>query len=586
MADADPTLTTARETMGTLPRRDFLAGTAATVAGVMTSAGLGSANGSTGTPSSTEPGGPDAPDDQPAGQMIRRPNIILFITDQERAPMHWPAGWADENLPNRRRLVDNGLSFENAFCSTAMCSPSRSTFFTGKFPAEHGVTATLTEGGTLSAGEATLSTSEQNMARILGSAGYRVHYRGKWHISKGADGGSPTPEDIAEYGFLGWEGPDFGGDTAVKNFGGGCADNDGHVTDQAVEFLSTVEQSEDQPFALIISLANPHDILSFPKTWDEQDGDCGNYGPAAPGAFLQGIELPATYTERLALNHKPSAQVQSQLLIAGALGPLPTERGARDYANFYAYLHTIVDQHLGTVLDTLDARPEVRDRTVIFRISDHGEMGMSHGGLRQKAFNAYEETLRVPLIVSNPVMFPAPVTTPALASLVDLMPTMAGLAEIPDPDAFTFRGASLVPVIEQAVTSPSAPVADVQDTVMFTFDDENAAAADGQDIVKRPNHIRAVRDHRYKYAVYFDPAGVAPPQAELYDLHVDPHELSNLANPSAPLQFRPDLVATMHGKLVEKMAATHTTPDVPIPVPEPLPSGSLGAGSLGSVAMS
>ncbi len=61
------------------------------------------------------------------------------------------------------------------------------------------------------------------------------------------------------------------------------------------------------------------------------------------------------------------------------------------------------------------------------RCADHGEMGLSHGGLRQKAFNAYEETINVPIVVSNPVLFPKPVETDALASLVDLLPTVLSL---------------------------------------------------------------------------------------------------------------------------------------------------------------
>ena len=65
---------------------------------------------------------------------------------------------------------------------------------------------------------------------------------------------------------------------------------------------------------------------------------------------------------------------------------------------------------------------------MIFRCADHGEMGLSHGGLRQKAFNAYEETIHVPLVVSNPVLFPRPAETDALASLVDLLPTIATIA--------------------------------------------------------------------------------------------------------------------------------------------------------------
>ncbi len=526
-----------------LSRRDFFAAAGATAAGVAAAgAGLASA-----APARSRP-----------GQPVSRPNIILFITDQERSPMHWPKDWAARNLPNRQRLVRHGLTFENAFTAAAMCSPSRSTFFTGKYPAEHGVTSTLTEGGTVSPTEPTLSPDEQNMAKLLRAAGYRVHYRGKWHMSKGADGHGPSPSDIAAFGFDGWHSPDFGGDTSPDNFGGGCADHDGSVTAQAVEFLRGESADSGSPFALIVSLANPHDILSYPESWDKQMGDCDNYG-SVPEAFAQGIGLPPSYLEHLALNRKPSAQVQSQLLLAGALGTLPTPIEATNYANFYAYLHKVVDENLGRVLDALDAKPAVRDRTVVLRISDHGEMGMSHGGLRQKTFNAYEETLRVPLIISNPVMFPQATSTRALASLVDLMPTLATLAEVPNPAAWTFRGADLTPIIADAVASPANPTRTVQDSVVFTFDDQNCAAPNGQKIVRQPNHIRAIRDKRWKYTVYFDPQGRARPQRELYDLRNDPDELRNLADPATP-GYAPKQVARMNAKLTERMKETATTP--------------------------
>ena len=72
-------------------------------------------------------------------------NILIFITDQQRKTMHFPAGWEQENLPGLTRLKENGLSFENAFCNSAMCSPSRATLFTGLYPAQHGVKYTLEE---------------------------------------------------------------------------------------------------------------------------------------------------------------------------------------------------------------------------------------------------------------------------------------------------------------------------------------------------------------------------------------------------------------------------------------------------------
>ncbi len=70
-------------------------------------------------------------------------NIVMFITDQERAIQHFPRGWARRNLPGMTRLQSHGLTFENAFCSACMCSPTRATLLTGYFPAQHGVKYTL-----------------------------------------------------------------------------------------------------------------------------------------------------------------------------------------------------------------------------------------------------------------------------------------------------------------------------------------------------------------------------------------------------------------------------------------------------------
>ena len=96
--------------------------------------------------------------------------------------------------------------------------------------------------------------------------------------------------------------------------------------------------------------------------------------------------------------------------MAAYLGPA-AERATQklDYVNFYAHLHRVIDEKIGRVIGALgdpDDPASLRSRTVVVRCADHGEMGLSHGGLRQKAFNAYEETIHVPLVVSNPVLFP------------------------------------------------------------------------------------------------------------------------------------------------------------------------------------
>lgn len=241
--------------------------------------------------------------------------------------------------------------------------------------------------------------------------------------------------------------------------------------------------------------------------------------------------------------------------VGSRLGPLLGPDQARNYINFYAYMHKVVDEHIGSVLDAIEATPQMLDDTVIVRMSDHGgEMGgMSHGGLRQKVFNAYEETLRVPLVISNPLLFPEPVRTDALASLIDVMPTLATLAQAPARQSWNFLGTDLTPVIVDAAAYPKSPSAQVQDTILFTYDDQNCATPDGQNIVTQPNHIRCIRESRWKYTMYFDPAGVAAPQYELYDLQADPLELNNLANPLNIGSYRPDLAAQMNAKLFAVM---------------------------------
>ncbi|MEZ5062881.1 MAG: sulfatase-like hydrolase/transferase [Solirubrobacterales bacterium] len=76
----------------------------------------------------------------------RPPSFLLLITDQQRRPRHWPeeSGWLQSLMPGDAELARTGITFDNAFCNTAMCSPSRTTLFTSRWPAEHGVELTLT----------------------------------------------------------------------------------------------------------------------------------------------------------------------------------------------------------------------------------------------------------------------------------------------------------------------------------------------------------------------------------------------------------------------------------------------------------
>jgi arylsulfatase A-like enzyme len=453
-------------------------------------------------------------------------NVILFLSDQERAIQHFPDGWEAENLPGSMRLRQHGLSFARAFCNSCMCSPSRATLFTGLFPAQHGVTDTLSFGTRFSASERVLPRDLPNMATVFSAAGYEVAYKGKWHLSKPLaapdDPEAWTPDDLEVYGFQRWNPPDAGENRDISQFGGGTADNDGRIMtgdgpvadgrEGVLAYLRDVA-SRQQPFLLVVSLVNPHDVLAYPQTWDD-----GGYDS---NAWLDGkIGLPATVDEDLA--SKPSAQGQFARWLNIGLGPLRDDAARQRYVNFYGNLIKATDAWLVELLDTLEEL-NLRDDTLLVRTSDHGEMGMAHGGVRQKSFNAYEESLRVPMIYSNPRLFPEPRQSDALVSHVDLLPTLANLIGAPTP-ARAWQGVDYSTLILDADAAP------VQEEVVFTYDDLRCAQNIAQ-LALPPNRIIALREERYKLARYYDGAGNAPDQWELYDLDTDPEERLNLAAP-------------------------------------------------------
>ncbi len=519
-----------------------------------------------------------------ATQDLRPPNIVLLITDQQRAPRHWPEdpGWLRELMPNEAELERTALRFTNAFCNTAMCSPSRSTLFTGLYPARHGVPLTLTAADlkpdprntpavtreligilrrpgapreralrgfargammrTTGGGEPELDPSIPNLARVLRAAGYEVAYKGKWHLTQPLYGGwtERDSERIErDFGFADWDPPDAGENTKAENFGGGNAGPFGEGWDEF--YIRGVERwlgrdELPEPFCLVVSLVNPHDVLGYPASYRR-----GGYDDAEFRDL--GVGLPPTVDEDLTT--KPSVHTLMRMGMTAYMGPLAGARAKLDYVNFYAHLHRVVDRQIGRLLACLGdpASPDsLRSRTLIVRSSDHGEMGLSHGGLRQKAFNVYEETIHVPLLVSNPALFPQPVRTPALASLIDVLPTIATLGRAEAPGGV--QGRDLAPVLAHhastadaeglpagidfgPLTEHPAPSDSVQESLHFTYDDHQAGTAMA-DAPGQPNRVRCVHDGRRKYAVYLDPEGRRAAEHEMYDLDRDPEERRNL----------------------------------------------------------
>ncbi|WP_343690448.1 sulfatase-like hydrolase/transferase [Chitinophaga sp.] len=503
-------------------------------------------------------------------QLGKQPDIILIITDEQRATQHFPPGWEEKNLQTLTFLKKNGFSFDRAFCNTCMCSPSRATLFTGIYPAKHKVSQTLTIGGPLSPAEPTLSTSLPTIMNVLWNDGYDVQYRGKWHMSKGVAGNGMvtnydnlTPADISLFGAMGWIAPDAGEDVNPLNFGGGFANHDARYVAEAIKYLQEVKikraAGQYQPYCLIVSLVNPHDVLAYPKT----AGTSGYH----PEAWSQrDIGLPDTVDEHLLANKKPMAQEQILLAMDASLGALPNVEQQLDYINFYGYLLTLVDKEIGKLITELYAKDgngnSLADAAIVTYTSDHGEMGLAHGGLRQKTFVAYEEALRVPLVISNPVLFSDhPIQqSMALATLVDIMPTFMEIANVTNPPA-GLAGVSLLPVIADGTA--------VQHSILFTYDDTKAGSNSKWSAVNAANRIRCIRTEKWKYSCYFDASGAYYNQYELYDLVNDPSEYTNLAYDPAYNEIRSELEAQLHQLETEKLRVQTPPQDDSVQEPQP-----------------
>ncbi len=575
-----------------LSRRRFLQAGAAAAGSLYLGANLASGATSSSGSGSSASGSSANPADM---------NVIIFMTDQERYIQHFPPNWSQQNLPGLTALQQNGLTFTHATTNACMCSPARSTFFSGRFPAQTGVKYTLEEnmyGANYPQVDLPLPDTLPNIAQVMASAGYYTVYKGKWHCSKypsansavapGSDPATPVqpngepwptyptgqPIDMLEpYGWYRWNPMDAGANQSIPQMGAGYAGNDdrymasvGNIaygTEGVLQFLQawpSIRQTlpaNQQKFCLIVSLVNPHDVLGYPR----------NYAAAGfSNQDLAGsIGLPATVDENLST--KPRAQEIFLKLFQGS-GVIKTRQQKLRYLNFYGNLMKSSDAHLLDLLAALKAvsleagGPSLWQQSLVIRTADHGEMGLAHGGLRQKNFNMYDEAIRVPLVYSNPSMFPKPRTSNALVSHVDMVPTLASLVGAP---AVPTSGIDYSGIIMGRTKA-------VQDYVVFTYDDFQSGQA-SPPYVPAPQHIVGIREANWKIARYYAVApDVAAPEYEMYDLANDPLETTNLADrgyqrtPAEQRQFV-RLVKKLDDVVATRLQPLPSTIEPPMPAP-------------------
>ena len=554
---------------------------------------------------------------------MSRPNVLVILTDQLRYPPPYEseelAAWRREVTPGQERLREDGVSFVRHYPMSAACAPSRASLLTGQYPSLHGVTQT--DGVAKSADGDEMSWLAPDGVPTVGdwfrAAGYRTFYKGKWHVShahlpaRDGDGdeqsitadGTPIPDGVERYleadllepwGFSEWVGPEPHG-LGSQNTG---TVKDPFTADETVALLERLGAEEGgAPWLTVCSFLNPHDIALFGVVGLTQGL---RYRPGD----VPSIEQAPTRDEDLST--KPGCQ-QSMVDVWGRL--LAPQPWIETHLKYYYQLQATIDEQISRVLDALHASAAAQNTIVVFS-SDHGDMQGAHGGMHQKWHNAYEETLRVPFVVSSPLFPGGARDLEVPTNHADLIPTLLGLAGIDHDrtlvelreshsEARPLVGRDLSAAIRAAV--PQAPA----EPVLFVTDDEISEgsmppASPFQRVARKvgvyaeiiqPNHLETVvaqvdvdgEPHLVKFSRYHDnqqfwtvPAErderlrgrktitvtePEPDEFELYDLTTDPYEERNLAHPSFADDASRDLQATMLGLLREQLAAKRLTPD-------------------------
>jgi arylsulfatase A-like enzyme len=519
-------------------------------------------------------------------------NILFILTDQERHFDQYPT---NVERPALERLQRKGVTFEKHHICSAVCTPSRSTIYTGQHIVHSGMFD-----NTNFPWQEDLSTEIPTMGDRMRQAGYYTAYKGKWHLSAKFESelteGMPLMS-MEDYGFSDFLGI---GDIIGMTLGG--YQFDPLVASMAMKWLRSegeICRQNEQPWLLAVNLVNPHDVMFFNTDVGEEVDQSENAVMKIARApqhkryqATSSAPLPESWNQALDEPGRPAAHgnfMKIHDMMVGHIPPEDQERWKR-YQDYYFNCLQDVDVQLGRLLDELDALG-LMDNTIIIYAADHGEMAGAHG-LRGKGAFAYEEQNNVPLIIAHPD-FEVGVRCKALTSHVDLIPTMIGMTHLSKEEKASIAeglpGHDLTPLLRE-------PESDANDAVrpaalfaynMFLYLDPNfiADAVKAKQAGKKPSTkpdvenirgaIRSIVDGRYRYARYFAPTKHNMPESmgeilefndiELFDLENDPNELENLAR--NPEQYK-DLIEELND-MMNNLIQAEIGDDVGQMLPDP-----------------
>jgi len=418
----------------------------------------------------------------PAMGVEGRPNIIFFLSDDQRADFLGCAGHPILKTPTIDGLAERGVRFENAFVTTSICAASRASIFTGLYERTH----KYTFGTPPMAGQFVQISYPVLLRRV----GYRTGFVGKFGVA--AVGGGEAMFD--------WFVPLNRNPYFKKQPDGTLRHLTDIVGDRAIEFLRACRP--DQPFCLSVSFNAAH----------AEDSDKANHYPWPPAedGLYEDVTIPPPRVSTDFWRQLPAFFHNSMHRDRWFWRWDTPEKYQRNVKAYYRMI-TGLDRVMGRVLKELDALG-LADSTVIIFSGDNGYYKGSRGFAGK--WSHFEESLRVPLVIYDPRMPGTPggrVLEP-MALNIDIPATIVELAGVPVPAEY--QGCSLVPLLRGVMP----PKWRNDFFCEHLFDHPSIPKWEG------------VRGRRYKYARYFEHL----PEGEfLHDLKADPLELRNLARDPA-----------------------------------------------------
>jgi arylsulfatase A-like enzyme len=377
---------------------------------------------------------------QPA-KLPRKPNLIVFLPDQQRADTIACHGGKKVHAPNLNKLAAESVVFERAYVTHPVCTPSRSSLMTGTWPHINGCTRNSVP----------LDRRFRVFPELMQDKDYRTAYMGKWHLGE---------EGPAGRGFHQWISTEPRGDYANFLISRGLTPDkqNGGFSELAVsnlplelsrpKFLERhacefIEKQQRSPFILVVAFVEPHSPYNGPFN-DEHP--------------LSEIDLDFTATlpesENIPLRYRLMREWQQAEAVLDR-GRLPTQlffgitlEEYRSIKQRYLGLVTLVDQSIGAILRSLERCGLTAD-TIVAHTSDHGDSLGAHHLFGKEVM--FQEAARVPLVVRLPGQKGGQIV-PKPVSHIDFVPTLLDL--LGQPNHPQCAGKSLLPLIREDTTPP------------------------------------------------------------------------------------------------------------------------------------